>query len=599
MFASLRARIVALSVAIVVAALTINAILNYVVADRYNDASISETLSAIEGGHVEAMGEWVAGHVQMIVSLQDAVLQPEPEAALKLVAAAGGFTNVYVGYADHTARFSNPTGIPPGYDPTVRPWYQQAAKAGKPVVTPPYVDAGTGKLVVAFAVPVLKDGELKGVVSGDVNMDSVVANVKSIRPTPASFGMLVARSGEIVAHPDDKLTLKPVTDLVPALDTGKLAALAGAEAPLPVQAGGVAKLLFARPVPGTDWLAVLAMDQAEAGAGMRSVLWTSLLALVVIAVLAAIIVAGATGVSFRRLTQIRDAMRDIGRGEADLTRRLPADGRDETAQIAQAFNAFADQLAGVMRQIRDASASVHAAADEIAAGNNDLSRRTESAAASLQQTAASMEQITATVGQSASSAQQADHLAVAAAQGAGNGGSAIQDAIVTMGAIEQAAVKVSDIIGVIEGIAFQTNILALNAAVEAARAGEQGRGFAVVAGEVRALSQRSAQAAKEIKTLIESTVGSVSTGSGQVRRAGDTMQRIVGDVGKVSRIISEISQAAGEQTRGIQEVNQAVSQLDQMVQQNAALVEQSSAAAEALQTQAASLAGVVGGFRLH
>jgi len=427
----------------------------------------------------------------------------------------------------------------------------------------------------------------------------VVANVKSIHPTPASFGMLVAKGGEIVAHPDDKLTLKPVSDVVPALDAGKLAALVSGKTTLRVDVGGTPKLLHARPVPGTDWTAVVALDQREATAGMRSMLWSSLLALVVIAALAAVIVAGATAVSFRRLSQIRDAMRDIGSGDADLTRRLPADGRDETAQIAQAFNAFADNLAGVMRRIRDASDSVHAAANEIASGNADLSRRTESAAASLQQTAASMEQITATVGQSASSAQQADQLADAAAKVAGNGGTAIHDAIVTMGAIESAAVKVSDIIGVIEGIAFQTNILALNAAVEAARAGEQGRGFAVVAGEVRALAQRSAQAAKEIKTLIETTVGSVNTGSGQVRRAGDTMQSIVGDVGKVSRIISEISQAANEQTRGIQEVNQAVSQLDQMVQQNAALVEQSSAAAEALQSQAASLAGAVGGFRLH
>jgi methyl-accepting chemotaxis protein len=324
----------------------------------------------------------------------------------------------------------------------------------------------------------------------------------------------------------------------------------------------------------------------------------SVLALVIIACVAAAVVGAVATLSFRRLSAVRDAMHAIGTGDGDLTQRLPADGSDEVAQIARAFNTFADKLCTTMRQIRDASESVRAASDEIAAGNVDLSRRTESAAASLQQTAASMEEITATVSQSASSAKHANESVGSASRVAANGGIVISEVITTMGQIEHASVKVSDIIGVIEGIAFQTNILALNAAVEAARAGDQGRGFAVVAGEVRGLAQRSAQAAKEIKALIESTVGSVTSGSDQVRRAGDTMNEIVSNVSKVTSIISEITHAAAEQTRGIQEVNKAVSQLDEMVQQNAALVEQSTAAAAALQTQAGSLAGAVGQFRL-
>jgi methyl-accepting chemotaxis protein len=209
-----------------------------------------------------------------------------------------------------------------------------------------------------------------------------------------------------------------------------------------------------------------------------------------------------------------------------------------------------------------------------------------------------MEEITATVGQSASSAKQADDTAVSASLVASRGGAVISEVITTMREIENASVKIADIIGVIDGIAFQTNILALNAAVEAARAGEQGRGFAVVAGEVRSLAQRSAQAAKEIKSLIESTVSSVASGSSQVRHAGETMTEIVSNVSNVTTIISEITQAANEQTRGIQEVNRAVSQLDEMVQQNAALVEQSTAAAAALQSQAANLATAVTQFRL-
>ncbi|EYS85338.1 hypothetical protein CF68_12040 [Cupriavidus sp. SK-4] len=173
--------------AIVIAALAINTALNQFVANRHNEDAIDSSLAAVQSGHTSAIVDWVASHSQMIHSLQDTVLQPEPDAALKQVADAGGFTKVYVGYADKTSRFSDPKGVPPGYDPTARPWYKQAAAAGKPVVTPPYVAASTGKLVVTFATPVIRDGEVKAVVSGDVAMDTVIANVKAIRPTPASF----------------------------------------------------------------------------------------------------------------------------------------------------------------------------------------------------------------------------------------------------------------------------------------------------------------------------------------------------------------------------------------------------------------------------
>ena len=599
MLSSLRARIVALSVAIVIVALAANAIVNHLVARAYNNEAIDNNLAAVQAGHVDAIAEWVASHTQMINALQEAALQEDPIPALQLVSNAGGFIKTYVGYPDKHHRFSDAAGLKPDYDPTARPWYKQAVAAGKPIVTPPYIAASSGKLVVTFAVPIMRDGSVKGVIGGDVAMDAVVANVRAIHPTPGSFGILVARNGQIVAHQDDKLTLKPVSDLAPALDGDKLGALLGAATPMEVTVGGVPKLLRGHEIPGTDWVAVIALDKAEATAGMRSVLIASMIALVIVACAAAVIVAGVTAVSFRRLSGIRDAMTAIGSGDGDLTRRLPAQGTDEVAQIAGAFNAFADKLVHVMRDIRDASEAVHVAANEIAEGNADLSRRTESAAASLEQTAASMEEITATVGQSEASARQADDTVTQAQQVATSGGQAISGAIDTMSDIERAAVKVSDIIGVIEGIAFQTNILALNAAVEAARAGEQGRGFAVVAGEVRALAQRSSLAAKEIKALIESTVGSVNAGSGQVRLSGETMREIVDNVGRVTQIIAEITNAAREQTRGIQEVNVAVTQLDQMVQQNAALVEQSTAAAAALQGQAATLAGVVRTFRLE
>ncbi|ONE28095.1 chemotaxis protein, partial [Burkholderia pseudomallei] len=469
MLSSIRSRILVACLAIVIGSLVINTALNYFVANRYNRESISQNLSAVLTGHEAGIADWVASKTQMIVSVEDAAISPDPIPALKQIAAAGGFTNVYVGYADKTAKFSDPTGIPPDYDPTGRPWYKQAAQAGKPVVTPPYVDVGTGKLVVAFAAPIMRDGALKGVVSGDVAMDSVIANVKAIHPTPGSFGMLVDRSGHIVAHADSKLTLKPVTDLSDDLSLDALAAASADEnaAPIDAHVAGAAKLMRARAVPGTDWLTVVALDKSDATAGMHSLLLVSIGTLVALAAVAALIVGAITGVAFRGLARIRDAMESIGSGTGDLTQRLPDSGRDEVAQIARSFNAFVSKLQEVMRVIRDASESVRHAAGEIASGNHDLSRRTESAAASLQQTAASIEEITSTVTQSAGAARQANDIATNAASVASRGGTVVSDVVSTMHEIEGASGKIADIIGVIDGIAFQTNILALNAAVEA------------------------------------------------------------------------------------------------------------------------------------
>jgi methyl-accepting chemotaxis protein len=252
-----------------------------------------------------------------------------------------------------------------------------------------------------------------------------------------------------------------------------------------------------------------------------------------------------------------------------------------------------------LQSVRSVTDSIHTASTEIAAGNQDLSHRTEQAASSLQQTASSMEQLTGTVKHSADAARQANQLASNASSVAQRGGQVVSQVVSTMEDINSASKKIADIIGVIDGIAFQTNILALNAAVEAARAGEQGRGFAVVAGEVRNLAQRSAQAAKEIKSLIGASVEKVESGSKLVQDAGATMNEIVASVRRVSDIIGEISAAASEQNDGISQINAAVGQLDQMTQQNAALVEQSAAAAASLREQAQRLAQVVATFRLQ
>ncbi len=287
-------------------------------------------------------------------------------------------------------------------------------------------------------------------------------------------------------------------------------------------------------------------------------------------------------------------------GEIDANGQISLDLGHVPATTAGAL-ALKQALGRVQQtllQVRASAGSVTTASDEIASGNHDLSSRTEQAASSLQQTASAMEQLTATVRNSAESARQANQLAASAAEVAERGGSVVSQVVSTMDEINASSKKIADIIGVIDGIAFQTNILALNAAVEAARAGEQGRGFAVVASEVRSLAQRSAEAAKEIKGLIGASVERVDAGSKLVADAGQTMGEIVGSVKRVSDVIGEITVASGEQSDGIGQVNTAVTQLDQMTQQNAALVEESTAAAESLRTQAQRLAQALAGFRL-
>jgi methyl-accepting chemotaxis protein len=283
----------------------------------------------------------------------------------------------------------------------------------------------------------------------------------------------------------------------------------------------------------------------------------------------------------------------------DLTATPDAQGADEPAAMLRALTSMQEALRSLIGQVRSTTDGVHTAAAEIARGNADLSSRTEQTASNLQQTASSMEQLTGTVRQTADSARTATELASSAASVAERGGTVVSQVVSTMDEINDSSRKIADIIGVIDGIAFQTNILALNAAVEAARAGEQGRGFAVVAGEVRSLAQRSAEAAKEIKGLIGTSVGKVEAGARLVADAGSTMNEIVASVQRVTDIIGRISAATGEQSEGIGQVNSAVNQLDQMTQQNAALVEQSAAAADSLGQQAAQLAQVVGTFRLQ
>ncbi|MCS0588014.1 methyl-accepting chemotaxis protein [Massilia norwichensis] len=312
-------------------------------------------------------------------------------------------------------------------------------------------------------------------------------------------------------------------------------------------------------------------------------------------VLAALLAAGVTLSVTRPIRRACAFAEAVERG--DLTGQLHADARDELGTMMRTLDRMRLGLEGIVREVRDGATSISLVTGEISAGNTDLSRRTEAQAASLEQTAASMETLTSTVRQNADTARAAGGAAVSASSVASEGGQVMHAVVEKMWTIDAAAARIVDIVGVIDGIAFQTNILALNAAVEAARAGEQGRGFAVVAGEVRTLAQRSATAAKEIKTLIEASTTAIASGSALVDKAGQTMAHIVEDVTRLADTIQNMGHASESQALHVREINQAMCHVDGLTQQNAALVEQASAAAQSLQEQSQRLAAQVDKFR--
>ncbi len=345
----------------------------------------------------------------------------------------------------------------------------------------------------------------------------------------------------------------------------------------------------------TIYVSATEIKQALSSELQRALLQILILDIVIVIALSRIL----STVVLNPLQQIGKALADIAQGDADLTKRIPRAKTDEFNFVADGFNQFIERLQKIIAQVSSSVATISYASNEIASGNMDLSSRTESQASALEETAASMQEITGTVQKNAENAHMANRLVGTAADVASKGGAVVAQVVDTMGLINHSSRKIVDIISVIDGIAFQTNILALNAAVEAARAGEQGRGFAVVASEVRSLAGRSAAAAKEIKGLIDESVANVGIGTKLVDEAGATMTEIVESVRKVTGIMGDIQAASEEQTLGINQINEAIRQMDGNTQQNAALVEEAAAAAASMQSQAANLAEAVSVFRVE
>ncbi|WP_349742046.1 methyl-accepting chemotaxis protein [Roseateles cavernae] len=597
MLKTIKSRLIAICILIVIAAIGVATLASYLSVSGHAQRQVLAQLNDLGEAHAGTMGAWVKAQKDIVTALTPAADLDSPQPMLEQALKSGRLDLAYLGSADKRMVSVPDRQRPAEYDPTARPWYKLAEASDAAVITAPYIASSSKKLVVSFAMAIKAGGSTRAVAGTDVALDDVIATLKSIKPTPSGFAFLVEPGGKIVAHPDAALTLKPVAELSAALSPALLARAAGAEL-VEAEIGAQDFFLKATRVPGTDWTLVTAAERGEALAALSDLLATAGVALVAVAVIAALLSALAIGVMLKGLAGVRDAMDEIGSGNGDLTQRLLARGEDEIADIARSFNLFVAKIDTVMREVRATSEDMAVAARQIASGNQDLSQRTEETASNLQQTASSMEELTSTVRHSADAAASANQLAATASGVAQRGGAVVGQVVSTMEQINSASRRIADIIGTIDGIAFQTNILALNAAVEAARAGEQGRGFAVVASEVRALAQRSAGAAREIKTLIGASVEQVEAGSRLVSEAGGTMGEIVASVGQVTSIMAEISGATREQSQGIEQVNTAVAQLDQMTQQNASLVEESAAAAESLKEQANKLAEIVAAFKV-
>jgi methyl-accepting chemotaxis protein len=536
---------------------------------------VDNELSGTAHGYSTFVKDWYSSKLQAVVATNGISGFAEPVPALARINEAANFATTYIGYADHHIVYSDGHPQKAGYDPAKRPWYQQAAAMGKPGVSAPYVDFDTGKLCLTFVSPIYDGSNLKAVVGGDVFIDALVKAVLSVKLRGDGYAFLIDKAGNVIAHPNQQLTLKPLSSVAPELTPDRLNAVASSGEVVRTQIDGADMYVQVVPVEGTDWLMGMTMGASVVSGPMTTVLLTIVgivvVSLIVLVPIASAVLAGMLG----GLKRLNHAMREISQGEGDLTRRIEVTGQDEIAQTAQAFNTFIDHLQAMFRGVKEEAdrviEGVHQAGGTVRRVADD-SREISDVSSS---NAATLEQITVSISHIADAAREADELVTQTGAVSSDSASEMEKISREMGrtvdavkglssmleTLDNRSQQITGITNVIKDIADQTNLLALNAAIEAARAGEMGRGFAVVADEVRKLAERTAQATLEITGMVnaireetslavnnmQQTVNSVDGGVELTQNAVARIDEIRSAMERVVAKMNEISLSTSEQ----------------------------------------------------
>ncbi|WP_367379110.1 methyl-accepting chemotaxis protein [Halomonas sp. PR-M31] len=421
MLSSLKRRIQVACVTIIALAMVLVAGVSYFTVKTHYENTIEKNLQAVAEGSASTIEEWVAGRRSIIEATSDSLDADTPDNALKQLANTGDFLTSFLGRADGSFISSDGWQAPADYDPRKRGWYQEAVQRNETIVSMPYVEANQGLTVVTFATPIKRNGNLVGVIGTDVAIDNIVADVAAIQPTPSSFAFLSTGGKTLIAHPNPDLSLEPLTRLDGGLTSEVVNTLMSNGGWQAFNIDGD-KWITVVPIASNGWELGVALDEQEATAGLNAIIKSSLITMLMVAVVAAALLGLWLKRALGGLVHVSDALENIASGDGDLSRRLPVAGRDEVAKIADAFNRFADKINDVLLDVRDSSESVRTAASEIAMGGQDLSSRTETAASNIQETSASMEQLTSTVEHTAQSSRQANKLSESASEVATRGG---------------------------------------------------------------------------------------------------------------------------------------------------------------------------------